>query len=520
LPTYGKEERYYKLKPCESIYSFYMFMPPVEYRSTGRRCNYILIFALGLVILNMIMQAGLMFVVSRDSMRREDDVLRRLIQTPPPWYQVHKLWSAKAPAGGCVPDNTLCIHVGDKISCAPRSLALLQHWDQLDINGDGVWSRTESANQTHRGDMQCRYGSDPLVLYGNMVSNLQAQPSLDGRLHPNLVEGTEIHKAYFDWYIGEPSLCLHMDEDSCGNLFERGVFDEAIRTGAPFQPEINDLQSARGYCSNLLQHKCEHILPSSYKTWKMDALDMCGAKEFSAVPYDSPDKDPNNSVNRVTYQAPTEYQKYRSWIFMGYLAALLLTFFSTLLAEWKDIYRTMLYCIQFPHLRGGANDFFQRLSVILVTLLRTILWIFVGYGGTLFLTSKTDYLGMIFDALSLAFIITIDELIYATMLRSPMKSAHQELEALLLHRRRWPLSVHCLEVLMLVLIVAAAVVIAYSFQSEELRPIHEALECLCSAEGSKCLSASVQTKDWWDNYWGRTVPAASQQIDLLFSASV
>jgi len=517
-----REEKFYKLKPCESIYSFYMFMPSVEYRATGRRCNYILGFALGLVILNMLMQGGLMFVVSRDALHREDDVLQRLIHAPPPWYQFHKLWHAKERAGShhCVPENSLCIQVGGKISCAPRSVVLLQHWEQLDVNGDGVWSRNEVQNQTHREDMKCRFGGDPLVLYGNMVSNLQAQPSLEGRLHPNLVEGMEIHKAYFDWYLGEPLLCLHIDEDSCGNLFQHGVFDEAIRNGAPFKPEINDLQSARGYCSNLLQHKCENILPSSYNTWKMDALSMCGAKEFDAVPYDSPDKDPNNSVNQVRFQAPNEYQKYRSWIFMGYLATLLLTFFSTLLAEWKDIYRTVLYCIQFPHLRGGANDKFQRFSVILITLLRTILWVGVGYGGTLFLTSKTDYLGMIFDALSLAFIITIDELIYATMLRAPMKSAHQELEALLLHRRKWWLSVHCLEVIMLLIVVGGAIAVACSYQMEELRPISEALECLCSAEGSKCLAAPVHTKAWWDKYWAQTVPSASRQIDLLLAGAV
>jgi len=517
-----REERYYKLKPCESIYSFYMFMPAVEYRATGRRCNYILGFALGLVVLNMLMQGGLMFVVSRDSMRREDAVLTRLVETTPPWYQLHKRWLApkkSAGAAGCVPQSALCMNVGDKISCAPRSIGLLQNWNELDVNGDGIWSRTEVENNTHRADVECRFGSDPLVLYESMVSNLQAQESLENRLHPSLVDGSQIHKPYFDWYLGEPLLCLHIDEDSCGNLFEQGVFDEAIKSGSPFKPQIEDLRSARGYCSNVLEKKCAQILPNSYHTWKMDALDLCGAKEFSAVTYDSPDKDPNNAVNHVTYQGPIEYQKYRSWIFTGYLATLLLTFFSTLLAEWKDIYRTVLYCIQFPHVRGGANDCFQRSGVVLVTLLRTILWIFVGYGGTLFLTSKTDYLGMIFDALSLAFIITIDELIYATMLRSPMKSAHQELEALLLHRRKLWMSVHFWEAVMILGVVAGAVCVAHSYQMQELRPISQALDCLCSAQGPTCQEASMHTKAWWDTYWTKTIPAASLKIDKLFAAA-
>jgi len=514
-----REERFYKLRPCESIYSFFMFMPAVEYRSTGRRCNYILGFAIGLVCLNIMMQSGLMFVVSRDSMRREDAVVTHLIPTTPPWYQVHKrlLAPAAGVAAGCVSEKSLCMKDGDKISCAPKSVRLLQHWELLDTNGDGIWSRTEAENKTHRADMQCRFGSDTLALYGQMTRDLQAQPSLTGRLLGSVVEGNSIHRAYFDWYLGEPLLCLHIDEDSCGNMFEKGVFDEAIRTGAPFKPKINDLQSARGYCTDLLRNRCEQILPSSYHTWKLDALEMCGSKEFTTVAYNSPDQDPNNVVNKVTYSRLEEYQKWRSWIFTGYLATLLLTFFSTLLAEWKDIYRTVLYCIQFPHLRGGANDGFQRFSVILVTLVRTVLWICVGYGGTIFLTSKTDYLGMIFDALSLAFIITIDELIYATMLRAPMKSAHQEIEALLLHRRKLWMSVHFWEAVMLLAVVAAAVCVACSYQTQELQPISQALECLCSSEGPTCQEASLHTKAYWDTFWTKTLPMASMQIDKLLA---
>lgn len=509
------EERFYKLGPCESIYSFHLFMPAVEYRQTGKRCNYILGFALGLVLLNIAMQCVLMIVVSSDAIQKEDYMFKHLVHASPPWYQAHKHWQKTwEQEGDCAPES-LCVNIGGKLSCGPRSLLLLDRWDLLDLDGDGKWSRTEVENQTHRAELRCRFGSDPLVLFESTISNLQAKGILKGRLHPELADGKAMHKAYFDWYLGEPMLCRHIDEDSCGNLFERGVFDEAIRNGVNSVAEITDLQSARKYCSNLLQNRCQNILPGFYHVWKSDALEMCGTKEFSTVTYLSPDKDPNNSMSHVTYQAPGNYQKYRSWIFMGYLAILLLTFFSTLLAEWKDIYRAILYCYQFPYLRGGSNDCAQRCAVLFVTLLRIIVWVVIGYGGTLLLTSKTDYLAMIFDALSLAFIVTIDELIYATMLRTPMKHAHQGLEALLLHRRRLCVSVHCLEAMMIVVVIGAAVAVAASYQWQELRPIHDALDCLCSVEGSTCRDASVHTKAWWDAYWSSTVPAASSQIDQL-----
>merc|ERR1719161_2759416 len=101
---------------------------------------------------------------------------------------------------------------------------------------------------------------------------------------------------------------------------------------------------------------------------------------------------------------------------------------------------------------------------------------------------------MIFDALSLAFIITIDELIYHTMLRAPMKNAHLEVKALMLYRRQLCLSVRMLEVVAILLLVCCAYVVAASYQEQELQPIHEALQCLCTGDGPKCHEALTYSK--------------------------
>merc|ERR1719271_195395 len=64
------------------------------------------------------------------------------------------------------------------------------------------------------------------------------------------------------------------------------------------------------------------------------------------------------------------------------------------------------------------------MMVLAMTVLRLLLWVFLLWSGTMFLTGKPRYLNLIFDALSLVFIFEIDELLYKTMLRSEFKKDH------------------------------------------------------------------------------------------------
>lgn len=519
-------EKFYTLCPYESIYSFHLFMPPQAHKTHGYACTWILGFALMLLSVNMLMQLGLLWIVGEFVIQEHEEWVNSVVTgTRHPWYQVHKDFArfrqahSSANASDSVDcslfERPLCEFRDGTMDCLPHSLRLFAHWEELDTNGDGVWTKIEAEDEAHRKSVQCRYATDVLVLFETTVEALHRQPALQGRMHSLLARREGVHKAYYDFHKAEPILCQYIDEDMCGNLFERGFFTEAIRHGSSMGIGVQNLSSARDFCADLLGNRCRSLLPNTYSIFRENAKQACGKPKFSHVEYRSPDGDPNDWFLKVDFTNRTEFEKWKSWKFTLYLSILLSTFFATMLQEWKDIFRIYLYVLQFPAIEGGVPSPSQRGTVFLVNSMRTVLFFMLLYTGVMFLTSGTDYLGMIFDALSLVFIITIDELLYQTMLRKPMQRRHLESCDVLLNRKSWCISVHAMEMGMFVSLFAFAGLVAYSYQVSELRPIYEALECLCLAEGASCHQASAYNAAWWNNLWLHVIPDAKRAIDLL-----
>merc|ERR1719230_101113 len=104
-----------------------------------------------------------------------------------------------------------------------------------------------------------------------------------GRINANLSTGVSVHKAYLNWYLHKPLLCTYGDQDMCGALFERGIFDEALRMKSSFH--FKDTASALKYCNDILQYECYNMLPNTYKVWRFVSNQQCGQKLFSEVDY-------------------------------------------------------------------------------------------------------------------------------------------------------------------------------------------------------------------------------------------
>merc|ERR1719456_1511323 len=72
----------------------------------------------------------------------------------------------------------------------------------------------------------------------------------------------------------------------------------------------------------------------------------------------------------------------------------------------------------------------HRFLVFVMTVLRLMLWCFLMWSGIMFLTGPPRFLTLIFYALSLVFILEIDELLYKTMLRHEFTKDHMDIEAM------------------------------------------------------------------------------------------
>jgi len=554
----SKMELVMPMPPEESVYSYLMFMPPIEQRREKRYVTNLLLFAVVLVIVNFVMQAGLLYVVGRHIMHLHAEWVGRITNIQHhAWYHVVPMTYNVAPPKCHGAGSPLCNDFGDGMSCTPMSIHALTDWDNLDTNGDGIWGRDEAEAADLIEKVHCAHNVDLPSLYDDMVTQINNSQVLQGRRDTRLLSGTGVHKAYLDWYLHKPLLCQYGDQDMCGALFERGFFDEALRQKS--SPEFKDTKSAMKYCHDLLQYECFDILPSTYRVWRSVTTQQCGDKIFGQSLYKNPSDDREAAVPmlHVDFRKHREYASTKFWPFRLFLCILLTTFLSVMALELRCIFKSFIWCAKFPvddttsvtsarvvdskavlivHNRSSARlesdddcedpkktvlaiRWDHRLVVLIVTSMRLCLWCFLLWSGIMFLTGPPRYLTLIFDALSLLFIIEIDELLYTTMLRTEFKNDHMNTNSMqvpswhggIVSGRASVTS----DIAGFFFVIAFAAIIVYTFTQNELNPLLESLECLCSVQGPKCYEANHYSKAYWDTYWSTTLPASNAIIDQL-----
>lgn len=560
---------YFTLPPEDSVYSYFMFIPPVDQRRTKKHNTPLIFFASLLVLVNFAMQVTLLVVVGRHIMQEHNAWMSSMVRVKNiAWYHILPMPYNAAPPVCRGQDNSLCRDTGDGLSCAPPSTQVLSNWDLLDTDGDGVWSREEAEDVRLQEAILCDFGVDLLSLYHNVARQLNASHVLQGRRNADLLSGSSVHKAYFDWYMHKPLLCQYGDADMCGPLFQWGFFDEALLQQAT--PQFEDVSLALSYCTHLLRHECHKIMPSTYTVWRSRTEKQCGDKVYGQSMYTPPAIQGNpietisSSVPMLTvdFKMQTTYEHTKSMPFRIFLWVLMITFLSVMFHEMRSIYKTLAWTYTFPadHQAGLNNNVVgpnavrievdgqdnvdaiddenkyqvasaksihairtdHRIAVLGVTVMRLTLWFLLLWSGILFLTGQPRYLSLIFDALSLVFIFEIDELLYRTMLRHEFKADHLTIADMRVRNVQGSyVSGHkavLVDIFMFIGIILFGSCIVYTCCTVELDPIIDALSCLCSKDGPQCRDTQQFGKTWWDNYWSSTFPAANVIIDRLKNA--
>jgi len=357
--------RNYMLFPAEeSVYSYFTFMAPIEQRRTGKFITPLLAFAMVLVLVNFVMQTGLLYVVGGHIMHKHVNWVSKVAHLKNhAWYHVMPM-PYNEPLSKCRGKNSpLCFDHGDGLDCSPLSLHLLTNWELLDSDGDGIWAQEEADDEKLREKVVCEYDVDLPSLYTNIVRHINESSSLQGRRDTNLLTGVAVHKAYLNWYLHKPLLCMYGDHDMCGALFQRGFFDEALRQKS--SSEFVDAASALKYCHNLLQYECLDILPNTYRVWRSVSNQQCGEKIFGQIDFHNPaDAVPATILGRnpaetkdstaitpmlsVDFRKRQEYATTRTPHFRLFLAILLITFLSVMALEMRSISKSFIWCAMFP----------------------------------------------------------------------------------------------------------------------------------------------------------------------------
>lgn len=463
--------------------------------------------------------------------------------------------------------SPLCKRVGDgngTFTCMPHSVKFALDWTQLDTDRDGVWT-VEEARCDYNKVKRKRHIS-PETIFNNAINGLRMQAAYlrhSGNnyslfLPEEVQQERAIPKAYFDFWAGDAMMCGLFDPNSCEAAAKSGVFGAALVPGrlSPKSKGIYDLDSAIAYCYRMLSDGggCEALLPSDFKRNREQRWERCGARTLVEGGRYSNPYDPTQSVRvlEAGYDSVEAYQRATSRLYLFFLSLVITLWLLSLITELRELIKLGEFLWTFPPLsdddpgtsspllqspgskpmsppgtQGGEDSGFKfygiamqhRLVLAVVILVRFSVFNVLSQFGTKFLLGETNYFDLVMNSLALTFILTIDGMLFALVEKETADEVSDckpfEFTTVLPTGKTWCgyfLKKECWG-LFAVPIISVMIVLRHNYQIKE--PMLTVLRCACTQEGAKCLDSIAYQAGWWEDYWGKVLPAAIHQIEAL-----
>jgi len=436
------EEANFVVNPRDNVWAYFMFAPPTESKKEGQGFTFDIIMAYILLLLNLFMQGFLLNtifnVVVRGNVEWKDSILTSggagldLLDT--------------SKGSSCNTGGSLCFTQNNSYSCAPPSVQLTGRWDELDTDGDGIWTRKEV--EAAQDKLQCKYVVNPVEIFDVFINFLKARENIIW-LHPDIKAGKAIHKPYFWFAAGDIIMCGYRNELMCPNLLKRGVFHAPLKYRTA--PRVGTtIDSAMKYCYDLLKPggTCQSTLPSTYSVWKISSAEQCGAEDYTKFVYENPGSGVKKSLLSVDYTEVMNYELSKSMVFNIYKSIIISLWLLAMLYEFKDITIVGTWVLRYPDATQFGDEAVKeetdesgevtyiiqgitsthRIMVGLMNVLRFILVCVLTGVGVSFLLKQTDYIGLLMDAVSLVFIVELSNILYMHILRAPVREQTEALQ--------------------------------------------------------------------------------------------
>lgn len=523
-----------KLQPMDNVYSYFMFMAPIERKKNPTQLSWNMMFAWLLVILNFCLQGTVLYAVFT-AVVSEEVVWRNSIIS----LQGQSVNPLAPPPAECNPGGSLCMENNGTFTCAPPSVQLAGRWDMLDLNSDGIWTKEEVLEV--QDDLKCQFAVDPLEVFNVFVNFLKKREDVLW-LHPLVRTGKALHKHYFDFAKGDIIMCTYRNQDMCPNLLKRGFFDAPLMSGA--SPRVGKtIESALNYCYDLLKHGgvCERSLPSAYSVWRKDSEQQCFDQVYDPFVYKHPKTGKAKSLLAVNYEAVSDYEKgRRSILFMTYKSIIIFTFVLVMVVELKDTLIMFTWVLTFPsevdvdeaveevHDAEGKVEkyvvqgitFRHRMLMGVITLARFTLALVLVWVGVVFLLNDTDYVNLLLNGVGLVFIIEIANCLYGQTLDSELREQCENTDPILVPMASvwkvlWFPNPAVRDLIKLACILTLLFGGMYLHYIHIAKPLSTALECTCLSQGDHCFEASAFNKDFWKTYWDHDVPEIFASVKKL-----
>jgi hypothetical protein len=441
--------------------------------------------------------------------------------------------------------RTLCTMNNATYNCLPPSVRYANEWKHLDTNGDGIWTREEA--EKDEAGFEKKFNAKAFLVFRAITVGLADRGSMDPKLwvSDEVKEMRAIPKPYFDYWMGDAAICSYADPKVCGTLLNRGFFAEAFHPDHPGK-SIPDIDGALDYCVWMLTvgGGCDQSLPQIYKLFRALRHEQCGDSSlYNGGLY----KNPHHEVDRVyvtavDYDGMSKHTKADEPTYKFFLFLVLQLWFMALLNEMRELLKLGEFCVVFPEAgedgglevtksEDGESESYNitgmepahRRGLAVMIFLRIVLVIYLGVVGCIFLIMETGYMDLLMNAVALAFILEIDEILFGAIARS---TTSDELEACadlefetklpdagfagwVLHKDFWGI----------IMFPIITIAIMMSFSLFVTKPNLDALNCGCYQKGSQCHEAQLYNKDWWDNYWSVILPNAMTEIQKFKEAA-
>lgn len=455
-----------------------------------------------------------------------------------------KVSRTKASAKKISPHLTLCRSENSSLDCAPPVNLFRGRWDELDANGDGVWTLKEAQDDVT--NLGCLLGISAEEVWRSVIRGLRK----DGK-HRKMESGVLYHpedenkshsgmnETHFEWWTGAVAMCTVGNPESCWSLVTRGVFDGAMKARKHRIPgRISDLTSAVEYCQWMLSPNglCDAALPSSFAIYRSHKNSKCGNMLLSEGDrYENP-HDPSDVAFalEVGYKHFITYERVHCLHFQFFLVLTLIMWYVNLVDEAKDVLNLGDFVRNFKT-RDDSLDVLLPISGLTKSLsgksvsisdedlviesiarphyfvcaglvvLRTWVLVYMWNVGSAFVLSTHTYADLILNSLALAFIMELPDFLFKLLVSNSMKAKLEKasfipfssslpssrLGRVFIHKTFWGV---------IILPIMSMLVVRRNDVYNTV-PVLEALKCACTQTGESCLMASSYSKSWWKNHW-------------------
>eukprot|EP00927_Polykrikos_kofoidii_P070642 TRINITY_DN67053_c0_g1_i1.p1 TRINITY_DN67053_c0_g1~~TRINITY_DN67053_c0_g1_i1.p1 ORF type:complete len:641 (-),score=73.38 TRINITY_DN67053_c0_g1_i1:71-1993(-) len=408
--SFPRENTFAEIKPEESIYSGVLILPALSQKVQGHSWSREAVLALGLFFVTIAMQVGIGVIAShsirtdiaesKKNLVHEDahtswtvDVARRIVPgeitsargfmstllpgtTTSPNHNTSccrgtacvgksvccsgaseselesKLWEPRPPM------KPICNVINGTLDCLPQSFRLLDSWESLDTDKDGIWSADEA--RADAANVGCRVGTALPDMLQSACRGIMREASLstaNGGTSPAIPEDVKqlraIPKPYFDLWRTLAMICINMEPSHCSKMVASGMFDSAmdpLNIGSI--GGILDVASAVDYCQQILAPGgvCEAALPATYAIYRGRRREACGLPAYKPGPRYTNPHNPRDifQTTTVSYSRHTALESTKSSMFLFGTVLVVLVWCIRGVDEMFELMRLWDFLMRFP----------------------------------------------------------------------------------------------------------------------------------------------------------------------------